>query len=103
MAYVPPHLLDSASKCRNRVQGDAGAIAAFNFAIHVGRLHSGGHSSEACSAGGGRVISPFFRWELRSTTGRRSRIAEKRAQKGREMRPFRALNGFEGTRLTLLE
>jgi site-specific recombinase XerD len=37
------------------------------------------------------------------TTGRRSRIAATRAQKGREMRPFRALDGFKGTYLTLLE
>src|SRR6516162_2931297 len=106
MAHVPAHLLDSAPKCRNRVQGDAGAPAAFNSAIHVGRLHSGGHSGEACSASGGRVIGLFFRrelWITFGTAGCRSRIAAKKTQKGREMRPFRALDGFERTVLTLLE
>jgi integrase len=58
------------------------------------------------AASGGRVVCPFFRWKRRSTfctTGRGSRIAAKRAQKGRETRPFSALDGFKRTRLTLLE
>jgi hypothetical protein len=39
MAYVPAHLLDPAAKCRNRVQGDAGAAAAFIVPLYAGRLH----------------------------------------------------------------
>jgi hypothetical protein len=67
-------LIRLSSKCRNRVQSDARITAAFNFAIHVGRLHSGGHSSEACSASGGRVVGPFFRWKRRSTFARQGAV-----------------------------
>jgi len=99
------HTYSTLLRSGNRVQSDARITAAFKFAIHVGRLHSGGHSSEACSASGGRVVGPFFLWKRRSTfctTERGSRIAAKRAQKGRETRPFSALDGFKRTRLILL-
>src|ERR1700674_5018519 len=35
MAYLPSHLFDSAAERRNRVQGDAGAVAAFLLALNL--------------------------------------------------------------------
>jgi hypothetical protein len=44
MAHVPTHALDSAAKCRNRIQGDAGTASTFDLALNIGRLHAGGYS-----------------------------------------------------------
>ena len=110
MAYFPAHILDSAAKCRDRVQGDAGVAAAFFLPVNVGRLHAGSYSGEACSASGRGVTGLFVRREWTVTlcrTGNRWYIATitndeeieiiaalKRAQKGRETCPFCALDGF---------
>jgi integrase len=66
MAHVPAHVLDSATKCRNRSQGDARTASTFNLALNVGRLHSGGNSGEACSASSGRVAGLFSRCASRT-------------------------------------
>jgi hypothetical protein len=65
MAHVPAHVLDSATKCRNRIQSDARAASAFDLALNVGRLHAGDYPSETCSASSSRVASLFFRCEWR--------------------------------------
>ena len=107
MAHFAAHVLDALEKRGYRVQSHAGAVTAFNSAIDVGRLHTGGHSCEACCASGGGVAVLFFQCRRRITHRRGSDCfiarAKKRAQKGRGTRPFRALNGFKGNRLTLLE
>ena len=41
MAYLPTQLLNSASECRDRIQTDAGTVAAFFIAVHVGYIHAG--------------------------------------------------------------
>ena len=51
MAYVPAHILDSAAKRRYRAQSDAGAVATFLVAIHVGCLHAGDLTGKTCGAG----------------------------------------------------
>src|SRR5438128_1514389 len=48
MAYLPAHILNSAAKCWDRIQSDAGAAAAFFVAIHVGRLHAGNLAGKTC-------------------------------------------------------
>ena len=101
MAHVPAHVLDSATKCRNRIQGDARTAPTFDLALNVGRLHSGDNSGEACSSSSGRVAGLSFRCAWRTASCHLA--AQKRAQKGRETRPFRALDGFLQIRLTLLE
>jgi hypothetical protein len=57
-AHVQAYVLDSPAECRNRIQSRAGTGAAFNSAIHVGRLHPGNHTGQTCSAGA--VLSLVF-------------------------------------------
>jgi hypothetical protein len=59
MAYVRAHVLDSAAKCRDRIQGDARTAPTFDLALNVGRLHSGDYSGVACSASSRRIAGPF--------------------------------------------
>ena len=107
MAHVPAHILDSVAKCGDRVQGDAGAASPFVIALDTGCLHPGSYSGEACSTSRRIVTGLFARSGRRITPGRaescRHIVFIKRTQKGRETRPFRALDGFEGIRLNLLE
>jgi len=50
MAHVPAHVLDTPAKCRDRVQSNAGAVAAFLVTIYVGCLHAGNLARKTCGA-----------------------------------------------------
>ena len=78
MAHFPPHVLDFAAKCRDRVQGDAGTAEAFLLSVNIGRLHTGSHAGEACSASRRGVAGIFFRFER---TRNRCEIAGMKAGK----------------------
>jgi hypothetical protein len=72
----------------------------------LGLRHTGGHSCQACCASGGGVTGLFFKCGRRNTHrwgGDYFIAGRKRAQKGRGMCPFRALDGFKGVQLTHLE
>ena len=102
------HYLDSATKCRNRVQGDAGTASTFDLALNIGRLHAGDYPSETCSTSSSRVASLFFRCEWRiilCRTGNCCYVAhrEKGHKKGARRALFCALDGFRKLRLSLLE
>jgi len=106
MAHISSHVFDALEKRGYRVQSHAGAVTAFNSSIDFGRLYPGGHPCEACRASGGGVAGLFFQCQRRITHrwGSDCFLAgEKRAQKGRGMRPFRALDGLVEIRATLLE
>ena len=50
--HVSTHILNSFAKCRDRVQANARAAAAFHLAINFGRLHAGSRAGETRSASG---------------------------------------------------
>jgi len=47
MAHIPAYLLDSSAECRDRIQSDARAAAAFLVTFNVRCLHAGDLTSEA--------------------------------------------------------
>ena len=53
MAHVSAHVLYSAAECGDRIQSDAGAVAAFLITIHIGCLHAGNLASKARGASSG--------------------------------------------------
>ena len=67
MAYLPSHLFDSAAERRNRVQGDAGAVAAFLLALNLGYLHAGNLARKTRRASGCAGAGVFFRNERHVT------------------------------------
>ena len=66
-AHFSAHVFDSLEKRGYRVQSHAGVVTAFNSAIDVGRLHTGGHSCEACRPSGGGVAGLFLKCGRRIT------------------------------------
>ena len=67
MAHFSAHVFDTLEKRQYRVQSHAVAVKAFNFAIDVGRIHTGSHFREACRASGGDVAGLFFQCGRRIT------------------------------------
>jgi integrase len=61
MAHVSTYLLDSPAQRGNRVQSDAGTVAAFNSAIHPGCLHPNTRASQTCSSGSDLFVGVFGR------------------------------------------
>jgi len=75
----PAHVLDSAAKCGDGVQGYAGVVAAFVLPVDVGCLHAGSHAGEARRAGRGSVAGIFFRCEggtMLCRRGKRCQISD---------------------------
>ena len=56
MAYFSAHVFNLVAQRRDRIQGDARAVAAFISAIHVGYLHPGDHACQTCGSGRGLVL-----------------------------------------------
>ena len=50
MAHFPAHVFDFATQRRDRIQSDAGVVAAFLVAIYVGCLHAGDLARKTCGA-----------------------------------------------------
>src|SRR5260370_4317554 len=67
MAYLPSYLFDSAAERWNRVQADAGVVAAFLLALNLGYLHAGNLARKARRASGCAVSGVFFRNERHVT------------------------------------
>ena len=67
MAHVSTYVLDSPAQCGNRVQSDAGTVAAFNSAIHAGCLHPGTRASQTCSSGSDLLDGVFGRSKWNAT------------------------------------
>ena len=59
MAYFSAHVFDIAAQRRNRIQGDAGAVAPFIFAFDVGHLHSSDHASQTRSSSSSLIVGLF--------------------------------------------
>src|SRR5271167_753882 len=51
MAHFPAHVFDFATQRRDRIQSDAGVVAAFLLPVNVGCLHSGNFARKARCAG----------------------------------------------------
>jgi len=89
MAHVSTYVLDSPAQCGNRVQSDAGTVAAFDSAIHFGCVYPGDHACETCSSSSGLVVGVFVRSEGNVTTvciGCRCRV--RTTKKGTKPCPF---------------
>ena len=98
MAYLPGHILHSAPKCRNRIQSDAGAVAAFFVAIHVGRLHAGNLAGKTCRTSSSARTGVLLKRTpphsskrgqvVKAPRVKTVLINEKRCKKGAKMHPF---------------
>ena len=75
----PAHVLDSAAKCGDGVQGYAGVVAAFVLPVDVGCLHAGSHAGE--HAAQAAVVSLVFFSDAKGGTmlcrrGKRCQISD---------------------------
>jgi hypothetical protein len=97
--HVPAYILDFAAECWDRIQSDAGAVAAFFVTIHVGCLHASHLASKTrCSSSGARSSVCFRNQLCRYGAKRRHKMSgaqaktalvdEKGCKKGAETHPF---------------
>ena len=93
MTHVSAHVVDSAAKSRNRVQGDAGTVSTFVLAVTVGRRKQA--VTPAKHAAQAAIVSLLFSSGANGGSPlpdrKRCHIATPkiiRTQKGRETRPF---------------